>query len=326
LEPELSDNLELGISTMLKKTYVNLSVFSRYTDNAINQVRVPDAKEGVVLTTFQNIGKQQSYGSNLHTNIYLTNTWSISGGLDVFYTFLQGEVTGLDGKSVTQKNQGWNFGGRLMSQLQLKNGWGVQAFSFLRGQQVELQGNRGGFGMYSIGGRKEFKNKKGSLGISFENFAARGWNVRNELNTVQFDQISNNLLLNRNIKINLSYKFGKLTFVDSRKKTRSIRNDDVKDGGGEGMGGSGNEGGGIQAQNQGGQGRAQSGGGSRPQGLTPQKGQMPTDSTKMKQGSWQGGRPQNGQEAPKQKPNNQPNENAPKQEGEGKARPQKNGE
>jgi outer membrane receptor protein involved in Fe transport len=293
LNPELSNNIEMGISSMMGKTYVNVTLFSRFTDNAINQVRKPlDSASSAILTTYQNVGKQESYGTNFNTNIYLTNTWSINAGADLYYSFLEGQVEGANKTSITAKNQGWNISGRVMTSMQLKNGWGFQAFGFMRGQQVELQGKRGGFGMYSVGARKDFKNKKGSIGISTENFLQRGWNIRSELYTAQFNQISDNLLLNRSVRINLNYRFGKINFVDSKKKAKGIRNDDVKDGGG---GGEMQGGGEVQG---GGQSRGQA----RPQGATqgaPQGGQgKPQGAT---QGNPNGGAaPQGGQGAPQQ--------------------------
>jgi outer membrane receptor protein involved in Fe transport len=293
LSPELTDNIELSMSRMIKKTYLNASVFGRFTNNSINQVRRPyDSIAGAILTTYENIGVEKSYGTNIFTNIYLTNTWSINGGFDMYYSFLEGQTTGLDGKSITVKNDGFNFGGRLMSQLQLKNGWGIQAFTFMRGRRVELQGVRGGHGMYSMGVRKDFKNKKGSIGMSVENFAQKGWNIKSEYNTPQFTQVSNNLMLNRNIKINLNYKFGKMTFTDSRKKTRGIRNDDVKDGGGDG--GGGNAGGGE--------------GGAAPQGqgARPQQGQGAPTGQPNKGGTTDMKKPQNNTDKTKVKPEEKP--------------------
>jgi outer membrane receptor protein involved in Fe transport len=275
LKPELTDNVELSISKMIKKTYINASVFGRFTDNAINQVRRPlETIAGAILTTYENIGQQRSYGSNIFANVYLTNTWSINGGFDAYYTTLEGFTTGLDGKSILVKNSGIAFSGRLMTQVQLKNGWGLQAFSFMRGRQVDLQGTTGGYGVYSLGGRKDFMNKKGSIGMSVENFAQRGWNIRTELNSPQFSQVSNNLMLNSNIKINFTYKFGKMTFVDSKKKTRGVRNDDVKGDGGGGDGGGGEQ---PQARPQ--------GGGAAPQGGRPQgAGAPPANGQPKKEG------------------------------------------
>jgi hypothetical protein len=245
LQPELADNLELGISKQIKKTYLNVSLFGRSTDNAINQVRYPiDSIAGAILTTYENIGKEKSIGTNIFANVNITEKWSLNGGLNVRYSKLEGQVTGSGGESETATNQGWNYGGRLMSQYKLNDGWTIQAFSFMRGPSVQLQGSRGGFGMYSVGLNKDFKNKKGSVGFGLENFAQRGWEMKSELLSPTFSQTSTNLMLNRSIKVNFSYQLGKMDFRNSRKKTRSVRNDDL-------MGGGDNVGGEMQAGNSG---------------------------------------------------------------------------
>ncbi|THH40691.1 TonB-dependent receptor domain-containing protein [Neolewinella litorea] len=238
LRPELTDNYELGYSSMVGKTYLNLSLFGRNTSNAINEVRTPiDSLEGTLLTTYENIGKEQAVGINAFLNLYLTNRWTVNGGFDVDYARLEGQVTGADGISVTQTNAGLNYGGRLMSQLKLNHGWSAQAFTFMRGRRVQLQGSRGGFGMYALGVSKEFNEGRGTIGLSAENFAGRGWTLRSELETPNFTQVREDLLLNRNIKLTFSYKFGELEADRARRKTRGVSNDDLMGGGDDNGGG-----------------------------------------------------------------------------------------
>ncbi len=240
LRPELTDNYELGFSNMFGKTYLNLSLFGRNTDNAINEVRTPiDSLEGTLLTTYENIGKEQSVGVNVFLNLYLTNRWTVNGGFDLDYAQLEGQVTGIDGISVTQTNSGINYGGRLMSQLKMNNGWSAQAFTFMRGRRVQLQGFRGGFGMYALGFSKEFNDGRGTIGLSAENFAGEGWTLRSELETPTFTQVREDLLLNRNVKLTFSYKFGELEADRARRKTRSVTNDDLMGGGDDNAGGGG---------------------------------------------------------------------------------------
>jgi len=238
LRPELTDNFEVGYSSMLGKTYFNLSVFGRNSNNAINQVRYPiDSLEGTLLTTYENIGKERAFGFNAFLNIYLTKNWTINGGIDLDYANLEGQVTDADGLTVTATNSGFNYGGRLMSQMKMNNGWTAQAFTFMRGRRVQLQGSRGGFGMYALGVSKEFNNGKGTIGLSAENFAARGWTLRSELETVTFTQVREDVLLNRNIKVTFGYKFGELDASKTRKKTRGVSNDDLMGGGDDNGGG-----------------------------------------------------------------------------------------
>lgn len=245
LRPELTDNFELGLSGNIKKTYVNLSVFRRITDNAISQIRKPsDTLVGAVITTYQNVGIQRAWGTNVFGNFQITPKWSINGGVDIIYAFMEGRTTGLNGLSEIVNNSGVNINGRLMTQLTLPKGWGIQGFSFMRGSQVQLQGRQAGFGMYALSVRKDFKNKKGSIGLGAENFLTKGIRMKTELSSPIFTQINDIQLLNRGIRLNFNYRIGKMTFDAPKKKAKSVENDDVKSGDDNNNGGGGMQGGG----------------------------------------------------------------------------------
>jgi outer membrane receptor protein involved in Fe transport len=252
LSPEFTNNVELSLSTRFKQTFINISLFGNQTDNGISQVRNIYDSTGAIITKFENIGKQKNVGLNFFGNIYLTPKWTINGGFDVAYNYLEGQITDVNGLSTTASNSGFSGGGRLMTNLTLANGWGIQGFGGMFGTRVQLQGINGGFAMYSVGFKKDFKNKKGSFGLAAENFLSNSTGImRNELNSPLLTQTSVTNLFNRGIRVNIAYKFGKMGF-DQNKKTRSVKNDDLKDGGGEGGGGDG--------------GAAQPQGGGRPQG------------------------------------------------------------
>lgn len=235
LSPELTDNVELSLSSTIKKTYLNASVFGRLTDNAITQIRTPsDTLAGGIITTFQNIGVQRTVGANVFFNTNLTPKWSVNGGLDGYYVYMQGLTPGADGKSMTISNSGVSIGARLMSQLQLDKGWSAQVFSFFRGPNPQLQGTMGSFYMYSLGVKKDLANKRGSIGLAAENFFGNGVTMRTNLNSPLLSQVSVDHRYNSNVKVTFSYRIGKMTFEEPRRKSRSVSNDDVK--GGEGGG------------------------------------------------------------------------------------------
>ena len=83
--------------------------------------------------------------------------------------------------------------------------------------------------MYSLGVRKEFNNKKGSLGLATDNFLG-GMRMTSTSVTPILNQTMVNNIYNQNIKLTFSYKIGKMSFV-APKKTKGVRNDDVKEGG-----------------------------------------------------------------------------------------------
>jgi len=232
LSPELTDNLEVGLSTNIKKTYLNVSAFARQTNNSITQVRMAvDTLAGAIVTTYENIGKQQAYGMNVFANVYLTPKWTVNGSLDLLHTYMEGQAANAEGTSVPINNAGWNYGGRIMSQITLKQGWGVQGFAFYRGKEVQLQGTRTGFYMYSLGFKKDLPNKKGSIGFAAENFMTKGVRFTSDLNSAQFNQTTATQLYNRNFKITLNYSIGKMSFDAPKRKTKSVSNSDVIGGG-----------------------------------------------------------------------------------------------
>lgn len=232
LSPELTDNFELGLSTNIKKTYLNVSVFTRNTNNSITQIRTTvDTLAGAIVTTFENIGKQSAYGMNVFANVYITPKWTVNGSVDLLQSHMEGQTTNADGLSEPVSNSGFNYGGRLMSQISLKNGWGLQAFGFYRGREVQLQGTRTGFYMYSLGFKKDFANKKGSIGFGAENFLTKGVRFTSDLKSPLLAQSMQTQLYNRNFKITFNYTIGKMSFDAPKRKTRSVSNSDVKGGG-----------------------------------------------------------------------------------------------
>ncbi|WP_375444323.1 TonB-dependent receptor domain-containing protein [uncultured Fibrella sp.] len=227
LSPELTDNIELSLSTTIKKVYLNTSVFARQTNNAITQVRITnDSIPGGIITTFSNVGFERTLGSNIFGNVQLTSKWSINGGVDLYYRTLEGQVAGQDGRSVMQSNSGFVIGGRLTTQLQFNKGWGLQANTFVSGPRVQLQGQQGGMYMYSLGVRKDIANKAGSIGLSAENFVG-GVQMTSTFSSSTLQQVGVNRLYNQNIKLTFNYRIGKMTFEPrKRKKSNSPSQDE----------------------------------------------------------------------------------------------------
>jgi outer membrane receptor protein involved in Fe transport len=231
LRPELTDNVELSWSKNLGKAYVTTAVFARQTNNAITQVsRASDTLAGALVTTFQNIGRERAVGANLFGNLTITPRWTLNGSIDGYFATLTGQVAGLNGTSVTLENSGFVIGGRLSNQFSFKNGWMAQIEGGTRGNRVQLQGYQTGFYMYSMGVRKEFAQKKLSLGLAAENFIGSGMRIRTVLQTPQFDQLMQMRLFNQNVKLTVSYKIGKMSMNAPKRRTRSVKNDDVKAG------------------------------------------------------------------------------------------------
>ena len=243
LSPELTDNFEFSNSAYIKSVFLNATLFYRRTNNAITSVRSTDTT-GLgqivnpvlplpIITNYQNIGREEAYGVNIFGNATLFSKWQIGGGLDAFYAYLTNNTPNPVNRAT---NSGWVVSGRLFTSLNIKNGWGLQGFSFIRGRQIQLQGYQGGFAFYSLGVKKDLKDKRGSFGIAAENFFNHPFTVRSESSSSIFAQSSVTSLYNAGVRVNFSYKIGKLSFDQPQRKQGKGGNDDVKDEGGDGGG------------------------------------------------------------------------------------------
>jgi outer membrane receptor protein involved in Fe transport len=223
LAPEFTNNYEVSYSKFVKQTYISTSLFVRNTTGAISRIR--SVRGDTVKTFSQNIGNEDAYGMNVNMNINLSNKFMLGGGGDLAYMVLANNVPD---PLLSAKNQGLQTNFRIFGNYNIGNGWGAQLFSFYRVNQIQLQGSQGGFGIYSLSFRKDFKSKKGSIGFGAENFfTPNGFVIRNETKTASIDQQSKNTLRNMNFKINLTYRIGKMTFGPTKKK-KSVNNDDTK--------------------------------------------------------------------------------------------------
>ncbi len=248
LSPEYTNNYEIGYNMNIKNTSLNFSTFMRNTNNSIQQVRDILAN-GVVRTTYENIGIQDAYGASVFANVSLSNKFSLSGGTDSYYAVLKNPSP--SNPNYAASNSGWVFNVRMFGNYTIGNGWGLQFFGFYRGRQVLLQGYQGAFRVYSLALQKEFNEKRGSVGFGAENFLTPTMTVNSSTVSPILNQQGYNKFYNFNLKITFNYRIGKLA-VSQPKKKKSVNNDDLKDSGGDQQDGGGAMGGGQGGQRSGG--------------------------------------------------------------------------
>ncbi|RZL16492.1 MAG: TonB-dependent receptor, partial [Hymenobacter sp.] len=239
LSPEYTNNYELGYSTLLRQANLSFSAFARNTTGSIQSVRTPLGEAqypGAVRIDFQNIGRENAYGGSAFASLNVGSTFSVSGGLDAYYAVLSNRVAD---PLYAARNAGLVVGGRLYGSYALPKGWGVQLFGFYRGQQVQLQGTQSSFVLYSMSLKREFANKKGSLGFGAENFFSPRNTVRNDISGALLTQSTRTTQHLTSFKVYFSYRIGKLTADLPTRK--AVRNDDLKldenGGGSQGSGG-----------------------------------------------------------------------------------------
>lgn len=228
LDPEFSDNFELGYNTYFKVASLNLSAFYRNTTGSIQSVRTVQ-EDQIISTTFENIGSEKTYGLSLFTNINISDKFSLNGGIDSYYAVLDNN---LSDPRYRASNEGMVLSGRLFGNYNITDTWVVQAFGFARGSRVQLQGSQGGFRVYGLNLNKQFNDKKGSIGFGADNFLTSEFKMKNEITSPTITQRSTNTMRNMNFKINFSYRIGKMSVGQSPRRKRTIDNQDLKQEGG----------------------------------------------------------------------------------------------
>jgi outer membrane receptor protein involved in Fe transport len=226
LDPELTDNYELSYSTFVKGSSLNFTTFIRNTTGSIQPVRTVQDND-VIFTTFENIGQETAYGLSIFSNINLSGKFSLNGSVDTYFAVL---TNGNENPLYAASNQGFVVSGRLFGNYTLPRDWQIQAFTFMRGRQVELQGTSGGFGVYGLNLNKQFNERKGSIGFGAENFFTKVFVINNELVTPSIMQQSTVGMRNMNFKVNFTYRIGKISMEGARRKKRGVTNEDLKEG------------------------------------------------------------------------------------------------
>lgn len=240
LDPEFTNNYELSYSTFIKGTTLTFASYIRSTSEALQAVS-DVAGQDTIRTTFQNIGTENAYGGSVFANVNINNKLTLSGVSEVYYLTLKNNVSN---PLFSADNAGWVASLRMFGSYKLSDQWSLQLFSFYRGRRVQLQGFRGGFGVYSLSVQKNLPNKKGSFGIGAENFFTPKFRINNKTTSPVIDQFSTDVSRRANIKATLNLRLGKFENQNtSRRKKRSINNDDLKGGDdnqdGENQGGNG---------------------------------------------------------------------------------------
>ncbi|RAK66709.1 TonB-dependent receptor domain-containing protein [Hymenobacter edaphi] len=232
LDAEFTDNYELNWNTFVKTSVINVSLYSRQTNNAIERVYRTD-EQGRVVSTFGNVARNQTYGLNLFGSVKPLPKWDVSGNLSVFYVDLYSKT--LEQMGQKGRNSGVVYSANLNSGYKFDKGWSLQFFGMLNSPRIQLQGRNSPWQMYSLGLRKDLLKGKADLTLNADNPFSRNIRLYNDFDNGRSDSRNTTLVFNRGVRVAFNYRFGKLE-NKPRRPSRSIRNDDQKGGDGGGQG------------------------------------------------------------------------------------------
>ena len=221
LNPELAYSVELSYSTFTKNgTTVNLLLFGRQTNNAIERITTVDSS-GVSFSTFRNIARNATYGTTLFGSVKPAKKWNLSGSVTVNYNSLNSPALQISNRNVSYQLT-------INTSLQLPHDFSLQANGSYNSRRIQLQGQSSGFYYYGFSGRKEFKPKNITITATIEN-PFRLYNVvSNQFRTSTFISDGVNYNVIRNIRVSAGWRFGKMTAGNQNREKKKVNNDDKR--------------------------------------------------------------------------------------------------
>lgn len=223
LESEKAHSLSVTFGSFSQKFNVNVSANYSFVNNGIEQYSF--IKDGVMNSTYDNIGKSKNINLSLFLNWNMSpkTRFNINGrGAYVDY-----RSSGLD-----LKNHGWE--GNVFGSFQQTLPWDLRLSLNGGGgtPHISLQGKSSSFYYYAIGLSRSFlKEKRLTISLNSSNLFNKYITFKNNINTSTFCSSTSTRIPMRYYGFNISWRFGELK-AQVKKAARSINNDDLKSGGG----------------------------------------------------------------------------------------------
>ncbi len=236
LAPEVSQTVELGYNTFIKSSVINLSAYYKHTTGLIEGLvtNLPGDQEGTI-TTYQNIGVNNSFGASFFGSVTPFKILTIRGSINA-YTYKPTAINQLTNQQ-TQTNTYVQYNAFLSAQLTLPSNFIAEAFAVENSARRTIQGSNPSFSIMGFGFKKQFMQKKLALGINAIEPFNTYKNFNTDIKTPTFTQSSKFAFPFRSFGVTFSYSFGKLNFSNPQQQKKGINNDDMKQGD-QGAGGS----------------------------------------------------------------------------------------
>lgn len=229
--PQYSNNFEIrhsyknGITTVVNYTLTN---------DAISQLLIqPDLTKRVTFLRPDNVAKQKNLGVAVTAPAKFTKWWSSN----IYFNLFNNHFTGIHYNPIKKHNdkidvQYTSYMINITNNFTFKNGWAAELSGFYRGKGVD--GLTISHPMYfmTVGGQKTILKGKGTLRMNFRDpfhWQKFGGTTRYSNIDVQIQNRWNN----RALSASLSYRFGKTTVAQARRRASGANEEESRAGQGQ---------------------------------------------------------------------------------------------
>ena len=230
LFPSQSHQLELGYTSFKPGLMSSFYLYYKESLDVIEAYTTLIELDGfnIFETNYFNTGNNKSIGLNFFGSATILNNLTIRGSFDLYTYNMRTKLNEVD---LVRDNLIYKYS--FNANLKLGNGYKAESRAFFRSPRQTIQGERPSFSMLSFGIKKDFKNKRGSIGIGmiepFSKYKDFNTDIVGESeNGNSYSYTRDYKILFRSFNLSFKYKFGRVDY-DPIKKKAEIFNDDKMD-------------------------------------------------------------------------------------------------
>ncbi len=222
LHPEIGNNFGLEYNRSFDKgSNINIVTFYRHNGFDVKQYTTPykTFREGdstynnVYVNTRANVGSEVRFGVNFSGSLPITKDFTIRPNFQVATRRIMDNLP-----NTPSFVAGYEYRLNLNAAYQFGNDFSAEAFANYNSPNVGLQGKNSSFIAYNFAARKQFMNKKASIGftttVPFNDYINQSSTIVQPGNS----QSSLRRVPYRSFGISFSYRFGKLEFKKDEEK------------------------------------------------------------------------------------------------------------
>lgn len=219
LTAEQTHRVSFNYGYFSRKVNLNASLDYEFTKNGITSYSF--VQDGVTNTTYDNIGKRNSFGLNTYIGWMPSSLVSFNFNGSVSYINIENQ------NDTSYRNSGFRTNMYAGITFRLPKDWRLNADGGTFMPPVQLQTTNSIFYFYNFNIMKQMFKKKLAIRLNIQNPFNEFIKLKSTTKGEGFYQTSTHYRSARSIGISVSYQFGELK-KSIKKIERSIKNDDIK--------------------------------------------------------------------------------------------------
>jgi outer membrane receptor protein involved in Fe transport len=227
LRPEFANAFEFSqIHYGKNGASLNTTLFFRQTNDVIQRYRIP-LSEDTILSTSINLASRQAYGLELVASHTLYRIWKLTGNFSAFRNVLTGSNAGTN-----LNNSNFSYTARINSGITFWKGLALQVSANYRSPMVFAQGAMEAMYFTELALKKDIMKKKGTLTFRLNDiFNTQEFTITQtgeDFNATNYRKRQSRMAF-----IGFAYRFGNLTNLGDKPRSRKDQQNGAEEGEGE---------------------------------------------------------------------------------------------